>query len=95
MLEGLAASIGSVGDAYDNALAETLIGLYKTECVRPGPFHAGKFRTIEDVEYATFEWVDWFNNRRLHGPLDMIPPAEFEANHYSKQASPVPELAAT
>lgn len=95
MLKGLTASIGSVGDAYDNALAEMLIGLYKTECVRPGPFHPGRFKTIEDVEYATFEWVDRFNNRRLHSPLGMIPPAEYEANHYSMNPSPIPELAAT
>lgn len=95
MLEGLTASIGSVGDADDNALAETLIGLYKTECVRPGPFHTGRFKTIEDVEYTTFEWVDWFNNRRLHSPLGMVPPTEYEATHYSKNPSPIPELATT
>jgi putative transposase len=59
-LEGITPSIGSVGDAYDNALMESIIGLYKTECVRPGPFHIDTFKTLADVEYATMAWVDWF-----------------------------------
>ena len=67
--------MGSVGDSYDNALAETIIGLYKTEVIR----RCGPWRNLEEVEFATLEWVDWFNNRRLFGPLGNIPPAEFEA----------------
>ena len=58
-LEGIRPSIGSVGDAYDNALMESMIGLYKTECIRTTVFHAGPYRTIADVEYATAGWVDW------------------------------------
>ena len=73
-LEGIAASIGSVGDAYDNALMETINGLYKAECVRTTVFHAGPYKTIADVEYATAGWVDWYNNRRLHGSLGMVSP---------------------
>ncbi len=65
-MEGIAPSIGSVGDAYHNGLMETISGLYKTECVRPGPFHDQPFKTIADVEYATMAWVDGWNNRRLH-----------------------------
>ena len=84
VLEGIAASIGSVGDAYDNALAETTIGLFKTECVgRGSPFLTGPLRTIDDVEYATMEWIDWFNNRRLHSQLNYIPPDEYEAAYYA------------
>jgi transposase InsO family protein len=64
VLEGIAASIGSIGDAYDNALAETTIGMFKTEAIgRGSPFHTGPLRTIDDVEYVTLEWVDWYNNR--------------------------------
>ena len=82
-LEGIAASIGSVGDAYDNALMETINGLFKTECVRTTVFHAGPYKTIADVEYATAAWVDWYNNRRLHGSLGMLSPLEFETAHYA------------
>lgn len=82
-LEGLRPSIGSVGDAYDNALMESLIGLYKTECIRSGVFHAGPYKTISDVEFATAGWVDWWNNRRLHGKLEMMTPNEFESAHYA------------
>jgi putative transposase len=82
-LEGIAASVGSVGDAYDNALMESIIGLYKTECVRPGPFHTSPFKTLSDVEYATMAWVDWYNHRRLHTTLGMRTPAEHEAAHYA------------
>ena len=82
-LEGIAASVGSVGDAYDNALMESIIGLYKTECVRPGPFHTSPFKTLSDVEYATMAWVDWYNHRRLHSTLGMHTPAEHEAAHYA------------
>uniref|UniRef100_UPI0017A9E5F7 integrase core domain-containing protein n=1 Tax=Sporichthya sp. TaxID=65475 RepID=UPI0017A9E5F7 len=82
-LEGIKPSIGSVGDAYDNALMESTIGLYKTECIRTTVFHAGPYRTINDVEYATAGWVDWYNNRRLHSSLDYMAPAEYEAAHYA------------
>lgn len=75
---GMRASIGSVADAYDNAMAESTIGLFKNELIR----RRGPWRTLDDVEIATLEWVDWFNNRRLHTELGDIPPAEHEANHY-------------
>lgn len=81
-LEGIAPSIGTVGDAYDNALMETVNGLFKTECIRTTVFHPGPFRTLADVEFATAGWVDWYNNRRLHGSLGMITPVEFETLHY-------------
>jgi putative transposase len=72
---GAACSVGSRGDSYDNALAETIIGLYKTELIgRRGPW-----KGIDEVEYATLEWVDWFNHRRLLEPIGDVPPAEFEA----------------
>jgi transposase InsO family protein len=77
---GLERSVGSVGDSYDNALAETINGLYKTEVVR----RRGPWRNVEDVEYATLVWVDWFNNRRLLEPLGYVPPAEFEAAYYQQ-----------
>ena len=82
-LEQIAPSIGTVGDAYDNALMETINGLYKAECVRTTIFHDGPYKTIADVEYATAGWVDWYNHRRLHGSLGMIPPAEFEEIYYA------------
>lgn len=75
---GAVASIGSVGDSYDNAMAESVIGLYKRECVR----HDGPFRTVDELELATLSWVDWFNHHRLHGELGHVPPIEFENNHY-------------
>ena len=81
---GIEPSVGSVGDSYDNALAETIIGLYKTEVIR----RQGPWRNIEAVEFATLEWVDWFNNRRLLEPIGYVPPAEFEAMYYEQQASP-------
>jgi len=79
----IASSVGSVGDSYDNALAETIIGLFKTEVIR----QRGPWKTIDDVEYATCEWVDWFNNRRLLEPIGDIPPAELEQAYYAQQAS--------
>ena len=79
---GVERSVGSVGDSYDNALAETVIGLFKTEVIRS----RGPWRNIEAVEFATLEWVDWFNNRRLLGPLGYMPPAEFEMAYH--QATP-------
>jgi len=75
---GIEASVGSVGDSYDNALAETIIGLFKTEVI-----HArGPWRTLDAVEYATLEWVDWFNNRRLLESIGHVPPAEYEQAYY-------------
>jgi putative transposase len=82
-LEGIAPSIGSVGDAYDNALMESLIGLFKTECITTTVFHDGPYKTLADVEYATAGWVDWYNHRRLHGTLGMITPHEHEQAHYA------------
>jgi transposase InsO family protein len=82
-LDGIAPSIGSVGDAYDNALMETINGLYKTECIRTTVFHAGPYKTIADVEHATAGWVDWYNNRRLHGSLGMVSPNEYETDYYA------------
>ena len=79
---GIAPSVGSQGDAYDNALAESVIGLYKMEVIR----RKGPWRTLEAVEFATLTWVDWFNTRRLLGPLGDIPPAEFEAQYYAQAA---------
>jgi putative transposase len=96
VFEGIAASIGSVVDAYDNALADTAIGLFKTEYAGGGsPFLPGPLRTSDDVEYATMEWIDWFNNRCLHGQLEYVPPDEYEAAYYahlqaSQPATPQP-----
>ena len=77
---GVEPSVGSVGDSYDNALAETVNGLYKTEVIR----RRGPWRSLEAVEFATLEWVDWFNNRRLLEPIGNIPPAEAEARYYAQ-----------
>ncbi|WP_217575869.1 IS3 family transposase [Streptomyces sp. GbtcB7] len=87
-IEGIRPSIGSVGDAYDNALMETINGLYKAECIRTKVFHDGPYRTVADVEYATAAWVEWYNNRRLHSSLGMISPTEFEAAHYADTEPP-------
>ncbi|MGM5068983.1 IS3 family transposase [Rhodococcus qingshengii] len=93
VLEGIAASIGSVGDAYDNALAESTIGLFKTEAVsKSSPFLQGPIKTIDDIEFATMEWVDWFNTRRLHSTLDYVTPDEFEAVYYSQLSILQPEM---
>ena len=78
---GIEPSVGSVGDSYDNALAETIIGLFKTEIIR----QRGPWRNIEQVEFATLEWVDWYNNRRLLEPIGNIPPTEFEQQYYGQQ----------
>ena len=75
---GIEPSVGSVGDSYDNALAETINGLYKTEVIH----RRGPWRSFEAVEFATLEWVDWFNNRRLLEPIGNIPPAEAEERDY-------------
>lgn len=82
---GATPSIGSVGDSYDNALAETVNGYYKTELVR-GPARPGPWKTVEDLELATLGWVHWHNTQRLHGYLGDIPPAEFEQAFYADQA---------
>lgn len=79
---GIAPSVGSRGDSYDNALAESVIGLYKTEVIR----RRGPWRSLEAVEYATLTWVDWFNTRRLLEPIGYVPPAEYEARYYQQAA---------
>src|SRR6201999_3940515 len=76
---GIEPSVGSVGDSYDNALAETIYGLYKAEVIRL----RGPWRSFEAVEFATLEWVDWFNNRRLLEPIGNIPPVEAEQRYYA------------
>ena len=81
---GIEPSVGSVGDSYDNALAETVIGLFKTEVIR----RRGPWRHAEAVEFATLEWVDWFNHRRLLEPIGNIPPVEAEARYYAQIAGP-------
>ena len=78
---GIEPSVGSTGDSYDNALAESINGLYKAEVIH----RRGPWRTVEDVEFATLEWVDWFNNRRLLEPIGDIPPVEFEQMYYQQQ----------
>ena len=78
---GIESSVGSVGDAYDNALAETINGLYKTEVIR----QQGPWRNIEDVEFATLTWVDWFNNRSVFGPMGNVPPPAKEIEYYQQQ----------
>ena len=82
---GIEPSVGRVGDSYDNALAESIIGLYKTELIaRRGPW-----RGLEAVEFATLEWVHWYNHRRLLGPIGYIPPAHKEADYFSQLLEPV------
>jgi hypothetical protein len=66
-----------------NGLMETVIGLFKTECIGTTLFHQGPYKALADVEYATAGWIDWYNHRRLHGSLGMVPPAEFEQAHYA------------
>jgi putative transposase len=78
---GAACSVGSRGDSFDNALAETIIGLYKTELIR----RRGPWKGLDEVEYATLEWVDWFNHRRLLEPIGHIPPAEFETAYHRRE----------
>jgi putative transposase len=80
--EGAVTSVGSRGDSYDNALAETVMGLYKTELIR----RRGPWRTAEQVELATAEWVDWWNRRRLHSAASNLPPAEFEQRYHDQIA---------
>jgi len=86
---GALASIGTVGDSYDNALAESIIGLYKTECVRLD----GPFKTVDELELATLSWVHWYNHQRLHSALDHIPPTEYEQayhRHNDHRQQPLP-----
>ena len=80
---GIEPSVGSVGDSFDNAMAETINGLYKTEVIH----RSGPWKGLNNVEYATLEWVDWFNHHRILEPIGDIPPAEYEANYY-RQTSP-------
>lgn len=80
---GIAPSVGSVGDSYDNAMAETTIGLYKTELI----YRKGPWRTPDEVELATLEWIDWWNNSRLHEAIGYVPPAEKEAVYYCENMS--------
>ena len=80
---GVVTSVGSRGDSYDNALAESFNGLYKAELI-----HRRPWRGLDDVEFETLEYIDWFNHRRLHGEIGMVPPAELEATHYH-QSTPV------
>lgn len=96
MLEGILASIGTVGDAYDNALAESTIGLFKNEVMaKNNPFHVGPFKTIADVENATVYWVDWYNNTRLHSSIGDVPSAEFELNYYATNLASQPQMSHT
>jgi transposase InsO family protein len=81
---GIESSVGSRGDSFDNALAETVIGLYKTEVI----YHLGPWHGPEDVEFATLEWVSWYNSQRLMEPLGYLPPAEYEEQYYRAQAAP-------
>ena len=77
---GIEASVGSTGDSYDNALAESFNGLYKAELI----YHEGPWKGVEDVEWATLTYVDWFNHKRLHGEIGMVTPAMFEAAYYDQ-----------
>ncbi len=87
-LQGISASVGSVGDAFDNALAESIIGLFKTEVVN----RCGPFKTLAEVEYALMEWVDWYNNARLHSRLGYLTPAEYESAYYAQHQPGRPAL---
>jgi len=78
---GIESSVGSTGDSYDNAMAESIIGLYKTETIWP----RGPWKNLDEVEYATLEWVDWYNNKRLLEPIGNIPPVEYEAAYYEQE----------
>jgi putative transposase len=90
-LSGLRPSVGTVGDAYDNALAETTIGLYKNECIRAdSPFRRGPLSTLAHVELITADYVAWYNQQRLMHRLDRVPPAEAEAHYYSEHVTDRP-----
>jgi transposase InsO family protein len=88
---GIESSVGTTGDSYDNALAETVNGLYKTEVIR----RRGPWRGIEDVEFATLTWVAWYNSTRLFEPLGYVSPAEYEAAFYHRQTAPAEAVALT
>lgn len=79
---GIAASVGTIEDAYDNALPETVNGLYKSEVIR----HAGPWKEFDDVEYATLEWAGWYNDERLFGSIGYVPPAELEAKYWESES---------
>jgi len=83
---GIAPSVGSRGDSYDNAMAESIIGLFKTEVIQ----RKGPWRDLEAVEFATLRWVDWFNTRRLLEPIGYVPPAEYEARYYERLSESAP-----
>ncbi len=85
---GAVPSIGSIGDSYDNALAESVNSLYKTELIY-GP-NQGPWRTVEEVELATLSWVHWYNTQRIHGYLDNIPPAEYEDAYHTERSDKQP-----
>jgi putative transposase len=94
-LQGLSASIGSVGDAYDNAVAESFMGLFKNEAIAAGsPFRTGPLRTLADVEAVTMNYVDWYNHHRPHSLLDLATPEEFEQAYYAHQTGSPPGAAA-
>lgn len=77
-------------------LAETTMGLFKTEALGPdSPFRAGPLRTLDDVEYPVMEWVDWYNNRRLHSLLDYVPPVEYESAYYAQLPTSQPAMSQT
>ena len=84
---GIEPSVGSVGDSYDNSMTETIFGLFRAEVIWPN----GPWRSLEEVEFATLEWVDWFNDRRVLEPIGDVPPAEFEAMYYEGLESPARE----
>jgi putative transposase len=86
---GIVASVGSQGDSYDNALAETVNGLYKAEVIH----HRGPWKNRASVEWATLEWVHWYNTNRLYGPLGYISPAEAEENYYAQLKLPTSKAA--
>jgi putative transposase len=88
---GIEPSVGSVGDSYDNALAESVIGLYKTEVIR----RQGPWRQVDDVEFATLTWIDWFNHRRLLEPIGYVPPVEHEEAYYRRQEIPTTAIGLT
>ncbi|MCR1781400.1 IS3 family transposase [Nocardioides carbamazepini] len=81
---GVVASVGSTGDSYDNALAEAFNSLFKAELVR----NKGPWKSIDDLEIAVAEYIDWFNHRRLHGEIGLVPPAEYESTHYRHDPAP-------
>jgi transposase InsO family protein len=91
LVHAIAVVIEPIGDSYDNALAETIFGLFKAEVIWPN----GPWKNLEEVEFATLEWIDWFNNRRLLEPLGHVPPAEFEEMYYEEQEGSAMEAGST